>query len=146
MAESPIHVEITGDIATVRLNRPSKYNALDGAMFAELHDAMCRLGFDDAIRVIILTGEGPAFCAGGDLEVIQKTDRDQPERGFWRLAGRFHEGIKEIRAMAKPVVAVINGPAAGAGLTLALPCDIRIMADSAFLKIRSEERRVGKGV
>src|SRR5690554_696610 len=135
MAESPIHVEITGDIATVRLNRPSKYNALDGAMFAELHDAMCRLGFDDAIRAIILTGEGRAFCAGGDLEAIQKTDQDPVERGFWKLAGRFHEGIKEIRAMAKPVIAAINGPAAGGGLSLALACDMRIMADSAFLKI-----------
>lgn len=135
MSQMPIHVEISGDIATVRLSRPRKYNALDGPTFGELHDAMCRLGFDDAIRAIILTGEGRAFCAGGDLEAIQKTDQDPVERGFWKLAGRFHEGVKEIRAMAKPVIAAINGPAAGGGLSLALACDMRIMADSAFLKI-----------
>lgn len=135
MTESPIHVEIAGDIATVRLNRPKKYNALDAEMFGELHDAMCRLGFDEAIRAIILTGKGRAFCSGGDLEAIQKTDPDQPDRGFWKLAGKFHEGIKEIRAMQKPVIAAINGPAAGGGLSLALACDLRIMADNAFLKI-----------
>lgn len=135
MAERPIHVEITDDIATVRLNRPSKYNALDGPMFSELHDAMYRLGFDDAIRAIILTGEGRAFCSGGDLSAIQKSDPDRVDRGLWNLAGKFHEGIREIRAMNKPVIAAINGPAAGGGLSLALACDMRIMSDAAFLKV-----------
>ncbi|AWV88916.1 enoyl-CoA hydratase/isomerase family protein [Bradymonas sediminis] len=135
MAENPIHVEINGDIATVRLNRPKKFNALDGPMFTELHDAMYRLGFDDAIRVVIVTGEGRAFCGGGDLAAIQSSDSERVDRGLWHLAGKFHEGIREIRAMGKPVIAAINGPAAGGGLSLALACDMRIMADNAFLKI-----------
>jgi 2-(1,2-epoxy-1,2-dihydrophenyl)acetyl-CoA isomerase len=135
MSESPILVDIDRDVATVRLNRPNKYNALNKELLEELHETMTRLSFDDAIRAVVLTGEGRAFCSGGDLKVIQENDPDQPGRGFWRLAGRFHEAIKEIRSMAKPTIAAINGPAAGGGFSLALACDLRIMADNAFLKI-----------
>lgn len=123
------------DIATLRLNRPTKYNALDQNLLDRLHEALTELAFDDEVRVVVLTGEGNAFCAGGDLKAIDEAEPDHPGRAFWRLAGRFHEAVKELRGMAKPTIAAINGPAAGGGFSLALACDLRIMSEAAFLKL-----------
>ncbi len=135
MTDELVIVERDGDIATVRLNRPHKYNAMNQALLDALHRAMDELGFDESIRAVVLTGEGRAFCAGGDLKAINEAEPDQPGRAFWRLAGRFHEAVKEIRSMPKPTIAAINGPAAGGGFSLALSCDLRVMAESAILKI-----------
>ncbi len=135
MSNGPVMVSRDGDIATVRLNRPNKYNALNQELLDTLHQEVAELAFDDQIRAVILTGEGKAFCAGGDLKAINAAEPDYPGRAFWRLAGRFHEAVKELRAMSKPIIAAINGPAAGGGFSLALACDMRVMADSAFLKI-----------
>lgn len=135
MADETVIIERAADIATVRLNRPSKYNALNQRLLDSLHEAATELSFDDEVRAVILTGEGKAFCAGGDLKAINEAEPEQPGRAFWRLAGRFHEAVKELRSMDKPTIAAINGPAAGGGFSLALACDLRVMSDSAFLKI-----------
>jgi 2-(1,2-epoxy-1,2-dihydrophenyl)acetyl-CoA isomerase len=135
MSDDAVIISRKGDIATLRLNRPAKYNALNQDLLERLHGAATELAFDDDVRAVVLTGEGKAFCAGGDLKEINEDEPDQPGRAFWRLAGRFHEAVKELRAMAKPTIAAINGPAAGGGFSLALACDLRVMSDAAFLKI-----------
>ncbi|QDG50522.1 enoyl-CoA hydratase/isomerase family protein [Persicimonas caeni] len=135
MSDDAVIISRKRDIATLRLNRPAKYNALNQDLLDRLHGAAAELAFDDDVRAVVLTGEGKAFCAGGDLKEINEDEPDQPGRAFWRLAGRFHEAVKELRAMAKPTIAAINGPAAGGGFSLALACDLRVMSDAAFLKI-----------
>jgi 2-(1,2-epoxy-1,2-dihydrophenyl)acetyl-CoA isomerase len=89
---------------------------------------------DPSIRAIIITGAGRAFCAGGDLKFAVQANPEQPGDSFLALTTLLHDSIEAIRTMAKPVVAAINGPAAGAGLFLALACDMRVMAHSAYLK------------
>lgn len=135
MSNATVIVERDNDIAIVRLNRPTKYNALNQDLLDRLHTVATELAFDDAIRAVVLTGQGKAFCAGGDLKAVNEAEPEHPGRAFWRLAGRFHEAVKELRGMAKPTIAAINGPAAGGGFSLALACDLRVMSDAAFLKL-----------
>jgi 2-(1,2-epoxy-1,2-dihydrophenyl)acetyl-CoA isomerase len=89
---------------------------------------------DPGVRAVVLTGSGRAFCAGGDLRFALAANPDRPGDSFLVLTSILHDCIVEIRSMPKPVIAAVNGPAAGAGLFLALACDLRIMAESAYLK------------
>jgi 2-(1,2-epoxy-1,2-dihydrophenyl)acetyl-CoA isomerase len=115
-----------GAILTIRLNRPDVLNAVNQAV----HEALWE-GFKEAraqdVRAVILTGEGRGFCVGQDLTEFQESAGDIGER----LRGGYHRTILGLRRLEKPVIAAINGPAAGAGLSLACACDIRIAADAA---------------
>ena len=132
-------VEDSG-IVTITLNRPDKLNALVGHMRRDLAEALEQAGSDRLVRVVVITGAGRAFCAGGDLErAAELMDRNDSEE-FARLLGAARRVVTAIRQMTKPVVASINGTAAGAGCNLALACDLRIAASSAsftqsFVKI-----------
>jgi 2-(1,2-epoxy-1,2-dihydrophenyl)acetyl-CoA isomerase len=122
-------------IATLTMNRPDSRNALSRAMMLGLQEALQRLATDPAVRLVVLTGAGRAFCSGGDV------------KGFAQAVGgasagpSFDQKVTDLRArmdavrwlheMPKPTLAVIPGPAAGAGLSLALACDLRITADDA---------------
>lgn len=128
-----VTVKKEGSIAVMMLNRPDAYNAFNDEMLVALADALTRLAVDNAVRGIVISGEGKAFCAGGDLKWALGFERGAPA-AFHELAARFHQGIVEIRRMAKPVIAAINGPAAGGGFSLALACDFRVMAESAVMK------------
>ena len=121
-------------VATITLNRPGVLNAIDLDMCAELRARLVAAGSDPAVRSVILTGGGEAFCAGGDLRFALAANPRTPGDSFRALTTVLHPCIEEIREMSKPVVAAINGAAAGAGFFLALACDLRIMADSAYLK------------
>jgi 2-(1,2-epoxy-1,2-dihydrophenyl)acetyl-CoA isomerase len=128
---------IEGGIATLTMNRPEARNAFSRDMMDALSEAMPRLARDPVVRLVVLTGTGTAFCAGGDV------------KGFARSAGgatgsmSFDHRVTDLRArmevtrwlheMPKPTLAVIPGPAAGAGLALALACDLRMAADDAKL-------------
>ncbi|MGO9019559.1 MAG: enoyl-CoA hydratase/isomerase family protein [Syntrophobacteraceae bacterium] len=129
----PVTVTIAENIATVLLNRPQAYNAFDLEFVESLAQHMTSLAADRNIRAVIISGEGKAFCAGGDLKYILSLPQG-PSAGFHELAARFHQAVLEIRRMPKPVIAAINGAAAGAGFSLALACDFRVMAKSAFLR------------
>jgi len=128
-----IAVATDAGIATVALTRPDFYNAFDLDAIEEIADALLTLGADDAVRAVVVTGAGRAFCAGGDLRWAAGFPAGAPA-AFHQLASRFHVAITEIRRMPKPVIAAINGPAAGGGFSLALACDLRVMAESAVLK------------
>lgn len=119
-----------GPVAIVTLNRPDRMNAVHYAMMVELADRLEALEGDDEVGAVVLTGAGRGFCAGGDV-------KGMAARGPRTFEGRvadlthMHRAPKVIRAMPKIVVAAVNGPAAGAGFTLACACDIRVAAQSA---------------
>jgi 2-(1,2-epoxy-1,2-dihydrophenyl)acetyl-CoA isomerase len=102
-------------------------------MMKLLAETLSFAAVDDAIRAILITGKGKAFCSGGDLKWISQQTQDASSV-LYRLAPQFHVSITEIRRMEKPVVAAINGIAAGGGFSLALACDFRVMAESAILR------------
>ncbi|MCK8601611.1 enoyl-CoA hydratase/isomerase family protein [Desulfoferrobacter suflitae] len=131
--EAPVEVGRRGEIAEVVLNRPEAYNALNAELVVQLCDHLTALATDDGVKGIVLTGRGKAFCSGGDLKWAAHSTRGVSS-SFHSLAARFHLAVVEIRRMSKPVVAAINGVAAGAGFSLALACDFRVMARSAVLK------------
>ncbi|HET9527973.1 MAG TPA: enoyl-CoA hydratase [Pyrinomonadaceae bacterium] len=127
-------------ITTITLNRPEKLNAFVGHMRRDLAEALEHAGSDRDARVVVITGAGRAFCAGGDIafmaELMERRDADE----FARLLGAGRRVISAIRMMTKPVIAAVNGPAAGAGFNLALACDLRIASTNAtfsqsFVKI-----------
>lgn len=126
-----IDVKSESGILTITLNRPEKLNALVGHMRRDLAEALEHAGSDRTIRVVVITGAGRGFCAGGDVpfmaELIERNDAEE----FSRLLGAARRVILSIRQMTKPVVAAINGVAAGAGCNLALACDLRIASTDA---------------
>ena len=122
---------VDGGVATVRLNRPAKLNALTFSAYADLRDLIGQLPQRDDVRVLVITGEGHGFCSGGDVEEIigplQKMGTAQLLE-FTRMTGSV---VKSLRESPVPAIAAINGVAAGAGAVLALACDFRLMARSA---------------
>ena len=128
----------SGDgIATITLNRPEKLNAYTLGMGDEVVDAFSRVRDDADVRAVILTGAGRGFCSGVDLDELKKSLSDgAPEgRGGKKLGEEDFLAVLplELIAYPKPVIAAINGPAIGVGVTMTLPCDIRIAADTAKL-------------
>jgi len=129
----PIVTQQHGNILEIALNRPEAYNALNLDMMKLLGEILSSAAADHAIQGILITGKGKAFCSGGDLKWISLQNEDAGAV-LYRLAPQFHVSITEIRRMEKPVVAAINGIAAGGGFSLALACDFRVMAESATLR------------
>jgi 2-(1,2-epoxy-1,2-dihydrophenyl)acetyl-CoA isomerase len=123
-----VRVERDGAVATLVLDRPQAMNAVTKASRRELIAAIKDVARDRAVRAVVLTGEGRAFCAGQDL---------REEGALEDVAATVRETyapiVSGLVAMEKPVIAAINGPAAGAGLSFALACDLRLMAEDAFL-------------
>jgi len=128
-----VRAEQADAITILVLNRPAAFNALETEMVGALVERLAALARDERVRGVVITGAGKAFCAGGDLRWMQAHPQG-PAGAFHALAGRFHLGVLEIRRMAKPVVAAVNGVAAGGGFSLALACDFRVMAASAVLR------------
>lgn len=129
----PVQLIKDGQIAELLLNRPEAYNAIDFDLVKHLLEHLVSLSVDDTARAVIISGNGRAFCAGGDLKWMLNCPRGAPA-ALHELAARLHQAVLEIRRMRKPVIAAVNGIAAGAGFSLALACDFRIMARSAFLQ------------
>lgn len=127
------HIQVSDHegILTITLHRPEKLNAFIGHMRRDLAEALEHAGSDRNVRVVIITGAGRAFCAGGDVafmaELMQRRDSEE----FARILGAGRRVILAIRQMTKPVIASINGPASGAGCNLAFACDLRVVANTA---------------
>lgn len=128
-----ILTQLHENILEIAINRPEAYNALNLDVMVMLSDVLASAATDAAIKGVMLTGTGKAFCSGGDLKWISQQVADAGAT-LHRLAPQFHIAITEIRRMGKPVVAAINGIAAGGGFSLALACDFRVMAESAVLR------------
>jgi enoyl-CoA hydratase/carnithine racemase len=121
----------TPPIATIKLNRPDKLNAFGGPMREELLDALGKVAADDEIRVLIVTGEGRGFSAGGDIDHLKQMREAQDERALRQVLDTGQKITSSMRSMPKPVIAAVNGPCAGAGFSFALGCDIRIASEAA---------------
>ncbi|MEP7230546.1 MAG: enoyl-CoA hydratase-related protein [Ginsengibacter sp.] len=125
---SSINLEIKNSIAFITLNRPEKFNAFNREMALLLQQRLSECEVDEQIRCIYITGAGKAFCAGQDLAEV--TDPNGPGMGRI-LSEHYNPIISKIRTLSKPVVAAVNGVAAGAGANIALSCDVVIAAQSA---------------
>ena len=128
-----IELSISQSIATITLNRPEVRNAIDDDTRTELVAALDRVGNDDAVRAVIITGKGAAFCAGGDISGMQKRLQAAPGQiafNGWRRQKRTHRGIAMLHGLPKPTIAAVNGAASGLGCDMALCCDF-IMASSS---------------
>lgn len=130
MNEEPLRVSIDGPVATLTLNRPAVGNAIDLPLAQALMRAAIRCDQDDSIRCVVLTGAGRLFCAGGDLSAFAAAG-DQVPAFLSELAGTLHMAISRLQRMAKPLLVLVNGPAAGAGLSLSLIGDVVIAARTA---------------
>lgn len=133
-AFSTILTSVEGGVMTVTLNRPESYNAFNEQMSVELATALRMAERDAAVRCLVLTGAGKAFCSGQDLMEIREhyTGRDAVPLDFGgHLRSRFNPLVSRLRGMEKPIVASVNGVAAGAGASFAFACDLRIAAKSA---------------
>jgi 2-(1,2-epoxy-1,2-dihydrophenyl)acetyl-CoA isomerase len=115
-------------VAQVTLDRPEKLNAFNAAMRADLGAALKKASADAAVRAVVLTGAGRAFSAGADISAV-----DDPYNVEDILNTEYGAFLSAVQSMPKPVISAINGPAAGIGMTLALTCDLRVMAEDAYL-------------
>ena len=125
-------VERSDGVATVRLNRPEKMNALNMALIGELTATFQEIQRDDSVRAVVLTGNGPAFSAGGDFEAIQALWQAPPVESRRALLDGL-EVLKALWRLERPTLALVNGAAVGGGLSLALACDFVLAAETATL-------------
>lgn len=128
-----ILTEARDHVTTITLNRPDKLNAFGGTMREDLLAALRGVELDSDCRVVVLTGAGRAFSAGGDVEAMAALQKSGDVEAFRKLLDTGAEIVRQIATMARPVIASINGVAAGAGCNLALACDYRIASDQAKL-------------
>jgi 2-(1,2-epoxy-1,2-dihydrophenyl)acetyl-CoA isomerase len=134
----PVDLHIEGPIARVVLNRPERLNALTWEMRQQLREHFTELRFNDAIRAIIVTGEGRAFCTGADVGGMQRQDltgeRDKLQQGS-------HSYMRVLAAIEKPVIAAVRGPTVGIGWSIAMGCDLIVASETA--RFSQVFRRIG---
>ncbi len=140
MSDEPVLLSHEGAVATITLNRPEHLNALDDGLRLALEAALSTVTRESNVRAVVLTGAGRGFSAGGDVHKMIEMKNSHHTLNFRAFLEAGHSLVRKIRGMPKPVLASVNGPAAGAGMSLALACDLRIASDQAtfnqgFLKV-----------
>ncbi len=124
--------EVKDGVATLTLNRPDRLNALGGSLRDDLHDAITRSSADSDVRVMVITGAGKGFCSGGDVKAMQEAKDGKRERPLLeKIAPGRDRTLLAMREAPQPIIAAVNGAAAGAGMNLALGCDIRLASTAA---------------
>lgn len=131
MADEPVLFAEAGGVATLTLNRPERLNAIDDRLLTGLAAALTAAARDSSVRAVVITGAGRGFCAGGDIHEMTRLKQEHQSETFGRFLETGHAVVRQIRQMAKPVIASVNGPAAGGGMNLALACDLRIASNQA---------------
>ncbi len=134
MSEKHLIESVDDGVVTLTMNRPESLNALSGEMMSGLREVVPRLATDPAVRVVVLTGAGKGFCAGGDVKSMAAGGGVGPGASLEEKAQSLRSGMevsRQLYEMPKPTIAMMRGPAAGAGLSLALACDLRIASDNA---------------
>ena len=133
---SPVLLEVADGVATITLNRPDAMNSLDVATKEALLAAVRQVADDSAVRCVVLTGTGRAFCVGQDLkEHIEILHSESSDALFRTVDEHYNPIVTTLVGMAKPVIAAVNGVAAGAGASLAFACDLRIVAETASFNL-----------
>jgi len=140
-ATTTVLVEIEDHLATVTLNRPEKLNAMNQELLDSLHGVLQAVADNDDVRCLVLTGAGRGFCAGGDVSAMASGEAVSGMQDPVKRLRQQEEASRLLHEMPKPTIAMINGACAGAGLSVALACDIRIAAESA--RLGSAFARVG---
>ena len=133
MSYEDVLLETADGVGTITLNRPDKLNAFAGRMRQEVAAAVREMADDDSARVIVITGAGRAFCAGADIGYMKDLGEKADSASLRALVEAGRSVVTTIRATPKPVIASVNGPAAGGGANMALACDIRIASDKASI-------------
>jgi 2-(1,2-epoxy-1,2-dihydrophenyl)acetyl-CoA isomerase len=131
--DEQVKLEIRSGIGVITLNRAEAFNAFHASMIGNLAEKLIGLSRNADVVGVVLTGAGKAFCAGGDLKWLSASGMSHGAT-FHALAAAYHQAIVEIRRMPKPVVAAVNGLAAGGGFSMALACDFRVMNKSAIFR------------
>jgi 2-(1,2-epoxy-1,2-dihydrophenyl)acetyl-CoA isomerase len=132
MTDQAVIYDVADGVATLTLNRPDAMNSLDVRTKEALREAVQQAAADEAVRCVVLTGSGRAFCVGQDLkEHIEILDSSSAEQLFRTVPEHYNPIVQAVATMPKPVIAAVNGVAAGAGASLAFACDFRILADTA---------------
>lgn len=133
MSYETILYEVNTGILTITLNRPDTLNAANDTMLEELQEAFKQAKRDDDVRVVVLTGAGRGFCAGQDLASVQERMSDEEEALDYgeHLRQTYNRLILRMRRLPKPIIAAVNGVAAGAGMSMVMACDLRIAVESA---------------
>lgn len=130
--EPPVLYDVSDGVATITLNRPDAMNSLDVTTKVALRDAVTQAADDGQVRCVVLTGRGRAFCVGQDLkEHVDLLESGTSDQLFRTVPEHFNPIVRALSTMAKPVVAAVNGVAAGAGASLAFACDFRVLSDGA---------------
>jgi 2-(1,2-epoxy-1,2-dihydrophenyl)acetyl-CoA isomerase len=129
--DQPLRHEVADGVATLTLNRPSALNALDVGLKTALRDALREVAGDPGVRAVVLTGAGKGFCVGQDLREHAQTLEEGPDVAWRTVAEHYSPIVAALASMPKPVVAAVNGVAAGAGASFACACDFRVVADTA---------------
>lgn len=124
---------VSDGVMTLTMNRPDRLNALSPEMLRRLHDSLTRAATDREIGVVVLAGAGRGFCAGGDVKAMAEGGRRESYDERVQGLRQRMETARLLHEMAKPTIAMLRGPVAGAGLSLALACDLRLASDTAKL-------------
>jgi 2-(1,2-epoxy-1,2-dihydrophenyl)acetyl-CoA isomerase len=132
-SDDPVLYHEEDGVAWITLNRPDKLNAFAGSMRDDLREAIDRAAFSPDVRVTVITGAGRAFCAGADVEVMRELLARGDGATFRGYVDAGARAVRSIRACRKPVIAAVNGVAAGAGASLAAACDVRLASERATI-------------